>query len=58
MSGECDKCNEHMLDCKCLDEQKFELALTFLSRGLNLLHDLGYDFPEKIDFKKKVENEH
>lgn len=50
MSGECDKCNEHAVDCKCNEKIRLEFALSALSIGLTHLSSLGYKIPDKLEF--------
>jgi len=38
-------------------EEQLELALRFISRGFNMLYDLGYVAPDKIEFVKREDDE-
>lgn len=59
MSGECDKCAEHCLDCKCVAEDKrsIEYFMTKMTKAefqemLNDVYVTGYHF-NMINREKK-----
>lgn len=59
MSGECEKCNEHTLDCKC--NSKINLVANILAQNiLDTMYTLAYEtirkaglWDEFIEFSKK-----
>lgn len=52
MSGECDVCGDHTLECLCLENDRLEIAMSALQFSMNTLSMLGYELIGKIEFKK------
>ncbi len=61
MSGECEICGEHAIDCICdskkqyssSEEARLNFALSALNLALLQLSILGYEIPKNFEFKKK-----
>ena len=53
MSGECDKCGEHCLECTCGKERTLQVAVAALNIALQTFSSLGYQPKENIQFVKK-----
>lgn len=43
MSGECDNCSEHCLDCKCDKVPSLEFAMTAFNIAMQQFYNAGYE---------------
>lgn len=52
MSGECENCGEHCLDCRCREKTQMQFALSALNLALASFSMMGYELSKKIEFSK------
>lgn len=56
MSGECDICGEHCLDCACKEHQEYQLHLNYMEKTYLLKGtEINVDSPDFFEGMKKLD---